>query len=121
METEEVTHVVTDDSGDPEHIDDCPGCEAFTLTGHRASQSSAVEPATGFYVTVRHGARSGALLGPYGSHDEALANVDRAREYAEQVNDRAVWYAYGTAKVTAKPGRTLPVGTFNDTIGLTAG
>ncbi|MGV9352337.1 hypothetical protein [Streptomyces misionensis] len=29
-------HVVADDSDDPEHVDDCPGCEAFTLTGHRA-------------------------------------------------------------------------------------
>lgn len=32
------THVVADDSDDPEHIDDCPGCEAFTLTGHRAAR-----------------------------------------------------------------------------------
>lgn len=31
----EETHVVADDSDDPEHVDDCPGCEAFTLTGHR--------------------------------------------------------------------------------------
>jgi hypothetical protein len=35
----EETHVVADDSDDPEHIDDCPGCEAFTLTGHRAAPS----------------------------------------------------------------------------------
>jgi hypothetical protein len=33
----EETHVVADDSDDPEHVDDCPGCEAFTLTGHRAT------------------------------------------------------------------------------------
>src|SRR5690606_23005166 len=32
----EETHVVADDSDDPEHVDDCPGCEAFTLTGHIA-------------------------------------------------------------------------------------
>ncbi|MFE9448332.1 hypothetical protein [Streptomyces sp. NPDC006739] len=32
------THIVADDSSDPEHIDDCPGCEAFTLTGHRAAR-----------------------------------------------------------------------------------
>lgn len=76
--------------------------------------------AVGFYVTVRNGGRSGALLGPYGTHDEALANVDRAREYAEQVNDRAIWYAYGTAKVTMEPGKELRPGIFNDRIGLTA-
>lgn len=34
-ETEE-SHVVADGSDDPEHVDDCPGCLAFTLTGHRA-------------------------------------------------------------------------------------
>jgi len=35
-EAAEETHVVADDSDDPEHVDDCPGCEAFTLAGHRA-------------------------------------------------------------------------------------
>ncbi|MFG2352630.1 hypothetical protein [Streptomyces sp. NPDC048521] len=33
-----VAHVVADDSDNPEHIDDCPGCEAFTLAGHRAAR-----------------------------------------------------------------------------------
>jgi hypothetical protein len=33
----EETHVVTDDSDDPEHADDCPGCEAFSLIGHTAA------------------------------------------------------------------------------------
>jgi hypothetical protein len=37
---EEETHVVTDDSDDPEHIDDCPGCEAFSLTGHVATPAA---------------------------------------------------------------------------------
>jgi len=32
----EEAHVVADDSDGPEHVDDCPGCEAFTLTGHIA-------------------------------------------------------------------------------------
>ena len=41
----EETHVVADDSDDPEHIDDCPGCTAFTLTGHIAAAVPAV-PAT---------------------------------------------------------------------------
>ncbi|KAB1979253.1 hypothetical protein [Streptomyces triticiradicis] len=36
----EETHVVADDSDDPEHTDDCPGCEAFTLTGHRAAKGA---------------------------------------------------------------------------------
>jgi hypothetical protein len=41
----EETHVVADDSDDPEHVDDCPGCEAFTLTGHIAE---AQQPETQF-------------------------------------------------------------------------
>lgn len=44
-ETAEETHVVADGSDDPEHIDDCPGCVAFTLTGHIAAAVPAV-PAT---------------------------------------------------------------------------
>ena len=37
----EETHVVADDSDDPEHVDDCPGCEAFTLPGHVAAPAAA--------------------------------------------------------------------------------
>lgn len=40
VEDTDETHVVADDSDDPEHIDDCPGCEAFTLTGHTAVRPS---------------------------------------------------------------------------------
>ena len=36
----EETHIVADDSDDPEHVDDCPGCEAFTLTGHVAAPTT---------------------------------------------------------------------------------
>lgn len=102
--TKTVAHVVADGSDDPEHVDDCPGCAV----------------AEGFYVTVRHGKRSGALLGPYATHGEALANVDRAKRYALEYIDLASFYAYGTAKTTAKPGRELPTGRLNDIIGLAA-
>jgi hypothetical protein len=37
-QADEETHVVADDSDDPEHVDDCPGCEAFSLTGHVAAR-----------------------------------------------------------------------------------
>jgi hypothetical protein len=70
----------------------------------------------GFYVTVWNGRdRRGWLLGPYSTHDEALANVDIGRREARAVNDRAHWYFYGTAKVTAKQ---LPIGSLNTRIGL---
>ena len=50
-----------------------------------------------FYVTVLDHDRTGFLLGPFISHADALANVERGRKLAESVNDRAIWYAYGTA------------------------
>jgi uncharacterized protein YegJ (DUF2314 family) len=64
----------------------------------------------GFYVSVRDNGRSGFLLGPYATHEEALANVQLGQRLAEQVNDNAHWYAYGTAKVTAE---TLKEGLLN--------
>ncbi|MEV0917876.1 hypothetical protein AB0I93_26910 [Streptomyces sp. NPDC049967] len=42
-ETEAVAHVVGGDSVDPECIDDCPGCEAFSLTGHVAADQPDTE------------------------------------------------------------------------------
>ncbi|MFB7219366.1 hypothetical protein [Streptomyces sp. NPDC056227] len=41
----EETHVVTDDSDEPEHADDCPGCEEFTLVGHISMQPSSTTTA----------------------------------------------------------------------------
>jgi len=75
----------------------------------------------GFYVTVRDRAKSGFLLGPYATHGEALANVDRARREAVRLDPWGAFYSYGTAKVTAKPGRELKPGRLNDAIGLKAG
>ena len=37
-------HVVADGSDDLEHVDDCPGCEAFTLTGHVAAPQDGARP-----------------------------------------------------------------------------
>lgn len=76
----------------------------------------------GFYVTVRDRAKSGFLLGPYTTHDEAQSNVDRARRYIrDEVDAFASFWGFGTARVTAKPGRELKPGKLNDVIGLTAG
>jgi len=59
-----------------------------------------------FYVTVKDGPRTGWLLGPYGTHDEALANVERGKELAEEHDRWAHFYFYGTTlvrgSVTAK-------------------
>lgn len=53
-----------------------------------------------FYVTVKDGKRYGFLLGPYGTHREALANVARGRDLANGADPRAAFYAFGTASTT---------------------
>ncbi len=66
--------------------------------------AEAGEPKTGFYVTVVDGGRTGALLGPYAAREEAEADVPLGRRLAKAVTDRAIWYAYGTAKVSCQAG-----------------
>lgn len=54
-----------------------------------------------FFVTVIDGPRYGFLLGPYATHEEALDQVDRGRKLANDSNDRAWFYGYGTASAVA--------------------
>lgn len=65
----------------------------------------------GYYVTALDGARVGYLLGPYATHEAALADVDLGRRLAERVDLRAAWYAYGTAR---KPDGPFSAGKLND-------
>lgn len=86
---------------------------------------SPTEPAgpEGFYVTVMDrahvggppaaGTRAGRLLGPYSTRSDAEQDVDTGRKLARQVNDRAVWYAYGVTRYVARPGGVLPPGLLN--------
>lgn len=61
-----------------------------------------------FYVTVKDGPRTGWLLGPYATHNEARANVDRAKELAEKADRWAHFYAFGTARVQGEvTGKTV--------------
>ena len=55
----------------------------------------------GYYVTVKDADRRGFLLGPFGSKGEAQNNVELGRKLAIKHNDRAWFYAYGTALVKA--------------------
>ena len=68
-----------------------------------------------YYVTVRDPddpKQFGFLLGPYPTHQEAIDRVGRGRELACGANDRAVWYAYGTASLPAA-FRPLPKTVFD--------
>ncbi|MEX5635761.1 hypothetical protein [Parafrankia sp. FMc2] len=72
-----------------------------------------------FYVTVRRGSRTGCLLGPYDTPEEAEANVERANLTACEIDPWCGFDAFGVTRVVPRPGRTLPDGHLNDRIGLT--
>jgi hypothetical protein len=62
----------------------------------------------GYYVSVVNGLFYGLLLGPYDTHAEALANVDRGRSLADAADPRSHWYAFGTARNTnPEPRKTV--------------
>jgi len=59
-----------------------------------------------FYVSIRDRTandgsqdRYAIALGPFRTHVEATDQVDLVRGMAEQVDDRAAFYAYGTCKM----------------------
>jgi len=79
-----------------------------------------MDPKTGFYVTIRRGERTGLLLGPYKTKDEADPNVDRARKAAEEIDSWAGFDAFGVTRVQMKLGASLPIGKLNGRIGLHA-
>jgi hypothetical protein len=70
-----------------------------------------------FYVSVIDGARKGLLLGPFGDHDRAKARVDEVRRAAREVDPRASFYAYGTARWKGDPAEA-PQGRLNERLGL---
>ena len=52
-----------------------------------------------FYVSVMDGPRFGLLLGPFPTHAEAKANVDKGTKLANDANAWAAFYAFGTASL----------------------
>lgn len=63
-----------------------------------------MEKQTGYYVTMMRGARVAWLLGPFRSHDAALAMVDAARGKACEIDARSHWDAFGTSSITPECG-----------------
>ena len=51
-----------------------------------------------YYVTAIDGPRRYFLAGPWPTHGEALAQVEAVRRYADAMDPRATWMAYGTAR-----------------------
>ncbi len=71
-----------------------------------AAEAPAFKPGRS-HVTVRDAGRTGWLLGPYEDHHAAIAQVDRGRELACAANSRAWFYAFGTARRSGSPVKTL--------------
>lgn len=70
-----------------------------------------------YYVSVDTGAHRALLLGPFDEHEQALALVDKAREWMYQIDPFSHFYAYGTASINPAnsrwAGRQLPLGKLN--------
>lgn len=59
-----------------------------------------------FYVSVIDGPRLQCLLGPLATHEQALAMVGPVKARAQELDPKAVFYAFGTVgrTDTKKPG-----------------
>lgn len=64
----------------------------------------------GFYVTMKRGARTAWLLGPYATHEEALGKVPAAKVLAGLADPGAHFDAFGTSRVK---GAVRPPGVLN--------
>ncbi len=51
-----------------------------------------------YYVTALDGGRSARIAGPYKSHGAALDKVGPVKTLAEDVDPRAIWWAWGTMR-----------------------
>jgi hypothetical protein len=74
-----------------------PTCPCGREMGHDAGSD--------FFVSTRSAGRVGLVLGPFASHDEALANVERGRGLAEKADAWSVFYEFGTLRIEGGSGR----------------
>lgn len=66
------------------------------------------KPGTSFFVSCIEDSdqqRKSLLLGPYATHTEALANVERGRKLAEENDPKAHWYSFGTCGIAEPTDR----------------
>lgn len=55
-------------------------------------------PGSRYYVSVQDAGRSAFVAGPYDTHEEAESDVELVRRLGEELDPRAFWYAWGTAR-----------------------
>lgn len=67
-----------------------------------------------YYVSVRDGGRTGLLLGPFtNDHKAALDLVEKVRTKAEELDPRAVFYAFGTVRLEGNDKVPIWAGSLN--------
>lgn len=67
-----------------------------------------------YYVTATDSGRYVRLLGPFfNDHAGALAMVDQVREVAIDLDPRAHWYAFGTARIPGDDSVPIRYGSLN--------
>lgn len=71
-----------------------------------------------YYCTVMDGPNYALLAGPYDSHQDALDNLPKAKQIAQQVDAKAVFYAFGTARIERNATVIRPAGVLNTEMGL---
>lgn len=69
-----------------------------------------------YYVSLRRGERTALLAGPFATHAEALALVQRAAAEAEKVDPRTFWDPHGTCSLPY--AATNPYGKLNQRLGI---
>ena len=69
-----------------------------------------------YYVSIVRDKRRGLLAGPFATHTEALAAVDKARNEACDVDPRAWWDLFGTCSLPRDLAN--PMGVLNTRLGV---
>lgn len=67
-----------------------------------------------YYVSVVDGPRKALLLGPFtNNHQAALDMVEKVRAKAEELDPRAVFYAFGTCRLEGGDKVPIRAGSLN--------
>lgn len=66
-----------------------------------------------YYVSASNGKKTEMLFGPFmNNHEAALVAVEKVRKVACDIDPRAHWYSFGTARKYGAD--TYPLGTLNN-------
>lgn len=69
-----------------------------------------------YYVSIVRDTRRGLLAGPFATHTESLAMVDRARTMACELDQWAWFDLFGTMSLPRNPAN--PLGKLNERLGV---